>query len=310
MASEIAAASEAGLVTIIIVNTNTRDLVLGCIASIKRETKYRPYRIVVVDNGSTDGSVEALARDHSDVQVIRNPRNLGFGASNNLALGLPTCYFFLLNPDTILRNDAISMFAQYFAQHERERLGVVGSYLLSDSGDDAYSFGPPLTYRLILKELAFKVGGLVVNPFRLKSRNATERTVRRVATVVGAAMFLRGELIREVGVFDQRFFMYHEEADHQKRIRRAGYRNVIIPGPQIVHLEGRSFAKAPNRRRIMVQTSHVAFVRKWYGLLVYPFKMCMLVLLLLNLTVDLFARQYGVRENWRYFYMVFRERYR
>lgn len=299
------------MVTIVIVSYNTRQLLLECIDSIRRTTRYPDYRIVVVDNGSIDGSLDAVSAI-PEVMIIRNGRNRGFGAANNVALGASGDYFLLLNPDTVVMNDIVAEFVQFYEHSGSARIGVVGAYLMSPSGGEAYSFGSRLTLRLILRELAMKVAGMVLSRVRRKRaerRAPLERVHRRVDTVVGAAMFVAREVIQQVGGFDERFFMYHEEADWQRRMRAAGYSNHVIPGPAIVHKEGKS-AESSNRRRIMVQTSHLVYVRKWYGLLVYPFKVCLLTLLVLNMVVDLFKRDFGFIENWHYLSAVAREQYR
>jgi len=299
------------VVTIVIVSYNTRQLLLECIESITRATKYPSYRIVVVDNGSTDGSPEAV-KHVPNTSVICNRQNLGFGAANNVALNAESDFFLLLNPDTILVNDAVTEFVSFYEKQANARIGVVGAYLTDARGEVVHSFGAQLSIGLILRELVMKLGGMVLNRYRRRraaARKPVDRIVRKVDTVVGAAMFVSEGAIRRVGGFDERYFMYHEEADWQKRMRMAGYLNYVIPGPAIIHKEGKS-STSSNARRIMVQTSHCVYVKKWYGALAYPFKLCQSVLLLLNLIVDLFKRDYGVRENWRYFSKVLLEQYR
>ena len=299
------------MVTIVIVSYNTRQLLLECIESIRRVTKYPSYRIVVVDNGSTDGSPDAV-KHAPNTSVIYNRQNLGFGGANNVALNAESDFFLLLNPDTILVNDAVTEFVRFYESHGNARTGVMGAYLTDALGREAHSFAPQLSIGLILRELVMKLGGMVLSRYRRRraaARKPLDRIVRKVDTVVGAAMFVSEGAIRRVGGFDERYFMYHEEADWQRNLRRHGYTNLLIPGPSIVHKEGQS-SKSVNRRRIMVQTSHVVYVRKWYGLLVYPFKLCLLTLLFVNMVVDLFKMDFGLAQNWHYLISVAREKYR
>ena len=299
------------MVTIVIVSFNTRKLLLECIDSISRVTVYPQYHIVVVDNGSVDGTPEALAEsDHTT--VIVNSRNLGFGAANNAAFKSRSDYFLLLNPDTILMNDVVSQFVRHSEEHRTARLGVVGAYLTDAEGRDAHSFSKQLSPSLILREQVMKLGGMVLSRMRrgrAARRQPHDRAAMRVDTVVGAAMFVSAEAIHRVGGFDEQYFMYHEEADLQRTLRMLGYANFVIPGPSIVHIEGQS-SKSANRRRIMVHTSHLRYVRKWYGAVVYPFKLCLLFLLIANVVIDVFKRDYPFAENWHYVISVARERYR
>ena len=121
-------------VSIIIVNYNTKDFLKNCLDSIYKHTTDIKYEIIVSDNGSTDGSLEMLSADYPKVRVVVNGKNLGFGAANNRALDVAKGkYIFYLNSDTLLLNNAVKLFYDYFEAHENENLGAIGANLLDET---------------------------------------------------------------------------------------------------------------------------------------------------------------------------------
>ena len=128
--------------SIIIVNYNTRDFLKTCLNSIFEQTHDIEYEIIVSDNGSTDGSLEMLAKDFPTVHVIANGQNLGFGAANNRGLDIAKGkYIFYLNSDTILLNNAPKLFYDYFEAHSNEKLGAIGGMLLDSNKRFIHSGG-------------------------------------------------------------------------------------------------------------------------------------------------------------------------
>ncbi len=131
-------------VSIIIVNYNTKELIKNCINSIYENTKDIDFEIIVSDNGSTDGSVEMLKNDFPNVILIENNANLGFGKANNNGLKVAKGeYIFYLNSDTVLLNNAVKMFYDYWEQNlQKDKIGALGANLLNEklkithSGED------------------------------------------------------------------------------------------------------------------------------------------------------------------------------
>lgn len=226
-------------VSIIIVNYNTKRLTDNCIKSIEEKTKDVDYEIILVDNCSTDGSKEMFASD-ARIRYIYNNENLGFGRANNLGAQYARGkYVFLLNSDTILCNDAVSML-----YHAMETLpldvGCLGTMLLDSDGNLGLSYGRFPCLKSSLRHLAFNA--FHVNPKREKYFNYLKTSFKNgiidVDYITGADVFIRRDVVEKCGLFNPVFFMYYEETEMQKRYASNGFRRCILDGPRIIHLEG------------------------------------------------------------------------
>ena len=237
-------------VSIIIVNYNTRQLIKDCINSIYAQTKDISFEVIVSDNGSTDGSIEMLKQDFPQIILIENNANLGFGAANNKGLAIANGkYIFYLNSDTILLNNAVKYFFDYWEHNgEKENLGALGCNLVNKDGEYSHSYGTFLNldeelyntfhqlygiYKLSLKLLLFKQ--ITYSPPK-----HSEKYIGNVDVVIGADLFLKND---ENARYDERYFMYHEEQDLQFQLAKQGKIRRIIDEPRIVHLEGKSSEK-------------------------------------------------------------------
>ena len=141
-------------VSIIIVNYNTKDLLQTCISSVIEHTKEISYEIIVSDNGSKDKSIEMLKKEFPQVILIENNRNLGFGAANNVAVKTAKGkYIFYLNSDTILLNNAVKMFFDFWEKANIENIGVLGAQLLNAEHQQVQSWGKYPTSLGTLKAL-------------------------------------------------------------------------------------------------------------------------------------------------------------
>lgn len=243
-------------VSIVIVNYNTFQLVFDCIKSILKHTAELEYEIIVVDNASEDGSPELIAKHFPDIVLIRSKNNLGFGKANNIgasrAKGL---YLFFLNSDTVLLNNAIKIFHDYF-NRSGQKLGCIGGLLLDQNMlvNGAGGKFPQLKSYLIDR---IKI---LLNKLFADNTNR-DHFEKGVDYVLGADMFMSRAVFFEAGTFDERFFMYYEESDLQLRIYKLGYLIKIIDGPQILHLEGKS-SNPSIKRTIMVQSSALKYYKK------------------------------------------------
>ena len=144
-------------VSIIIVNYNTKQLLADCLNSIYEQTKDINFEVIVSDNGSKDGSIEMLKADFPQVILIENNANLGFGAANNRGLAIAKGkYIFYLNSDTILLNNAVKYFFDYFEENgDKENIGALGGNLLNTQGyttDSGGTFFWKTSFRIFLKE--------------------------------------------------------------------------------------------------------------------------------------------------------------
>ena len=223
-------------VSIIIVNYNTLHVLKPCLDSITEQTIGIDYEIIVVDNGSTDGSKDALTEDKRIV-FIPTGENLGFGRANNKGLEQAKGkYIFFLNSDTLLKNNAIKMLYD-FAEHYQGRLGALGCILEDRQGNRIHSYGkfPKMSddFRKFLWVPILK--GLHL--YRQPVINYPEQWMK-VDYITGADLFVSRQVLDECGAFHPAFFMYYEESEMEHRFKVHGYDNVILNGPRIVHLEG------------------------------------------------------------------------
>jgi GT2 family glycosyltransferase len=233
--NEAAAMAKPLSVWIVILNWNGLADTLACLESLQH-LHYAERRVVVVDNGSTDGSVAALRRAAPPpaIEIIEAGRTLGSAGGNNLgiryALDRGADFILVLNNDTTvaprLLNELVGAAEQHpeaacfgpwvFYMHDRHRLWWAGTVWSSES-------------------LAFTWPG----KGRLASEVSVERTT--VDIIIGAALFFRASLPRQIGLLDERFFLVHEESDWCCRARRAGFGCMTVPTAQVWHKVGPSF---------------------------------------------------------------------
>jgi N-acetylglucosaminyl-diphospho-decaprenol L-rhamnosyltransferase len=218
--------------SIVIVSFNARADLVRCLASLHDAPPSRPHEIVVVDNGSADGSADA-ARRWPDVKVIETSENLGFSRGNNVGIRASDgTNLLLLNSDTIVPPRAIDTLLSQLDRHSD--VAVVGPRLVDGTGRAELSFGA------------------MVGPFaqlRQKqiARGDVETLTRREQYpdwVTGACLLVRRADADAVGLLDERYFMYLEDVDFCAAIRARGRRILFAPGVAVTHLRGRS---APSR---------------------------------------------------------------
>lgn len=228
--------------SILVVSYNTRELTLECLRSVHRETHDCSFEVLVVDNGSQDGSAEAVRRELPGVRVFALDENLGFAAANNLAADHATGeYLLLLNPDTVVLDSAIDRLLEF--ARERPEAGIWGGRTVFADG----SLNPASCWRRITLWSTFcEVTGLS-SLFRRSAFFDPESmgrwprdSVREVDIVSGCFFLIRADHWRRLGGFDPGFFMYGEEADLCLRARRVGLRPCITPAATIVHHGGAS----------------------------------------------------------------------
>lgn len=223
-------------VSIIIVNYNTLHVLQPCIDSIVEHTTGVDYEVIVVDNGSTDGSADAMA---SDKRILWVPtgENLGFGRANNVGLQHAGGeYVFFLNSDTLLRNNAIGMMLD-FARSYEGRLGALGCILEDRQGQPIHSYGRFPRMRDDFTKLIWTPIKKALHLYRQQPTPLPDHYMA-VEYVTGADLMVKREVIDRCGAFHPAFFMYCEEAEMEYRFKQKGYENILLRGPRIVHLEG------------------------------------------------------------------------
>jgi len=254
--------------SVIVVSFNTRDLTLKCLESAYSDLQSCGFvfQIIVVDNASTDGSANAIGLRFPAIQVINNSTNAGFGAANNIGMKVATGRFFiLLNSDAFLHAGACrSMVDHLFNEPE---VGVVGPQLLNADGSlqrSCFPFPSPVrawVENLFLAKLFSHRHRL--GDFRKWNHDSTES----VPWVVGACMAVRRDAYVKAGGFDERFFMYAEETDWQKRIRGHGFDVQFTPHAKVTHLGGSSGASDRSQTNHQFFASLDAYEEKHHGFL-------------------------------------------
>ncbi len=230
-------------VSVIIVNYRTSSLTLDCIRSLFEHTEGVSFEVVVVDNHSGDGISSLLRATFGKlVRCVELPENVGFGRANNAGFSQAGGrYFFCLNPDTLLLNNALKILVDYLDAHPR--VAACGGNLYG------YDLRPALSYRRLFPGLEWEFHELTLHKLEPLFRGKSWRfnygaTSRRVAYVTGADLMLRREAVEQLGGFSPAFFMYYEETDLCRRLHKAGYEVHSVPEACIQHLEGQSFAAA------------------------------------------------------------------
>lgn len=222
-------------VSVIIVNYNTRDLTLQCLDSLYRYTTGISFEVIVVDNNSSDGSVASIRKHYPQVLLIAHTENAGFGRGNNIGiLQAKGKYLFLLNSDCILCNNAVGIFFKYMENCD-PAIGAIGTLLINGEGKTGHSYGYFSTFGRIIKQHGLEY---IHKLFPKQKKAIHPKPPFEVEYIIGADIFVRKSVLDSIGLFDDRFFMYSEENELQYRMFLAGYRRVIIAGPEIIHLEG------------------------------------------------------------------------
>jgi len=267
---------------IVIVSWNVRGLLEACLTSVYESLKTSNLnrKVWVVDNASTDGSAEMVRERFPQARLMANETNVGFAAANNQALqamGFPSTerhelprYVLLLNPDTEVLDDALTTMVRFL--DDNPHAGVAGAKLLYPDGrlhHSAFAFPTlaqafldffPLHYRLLNSRLNGRY------PRRLYERGEPFP----IDHPLGAALMARGEAIQEVGLLDERFFIYCEEIDWCMRIKKAGWGIYCVPRAEVVHhvaestgqVRGQMFA-ALWRSRYLLFEKHYSHFYQW-----------------------------------------------
>lgn len=264
---------------IIIVNWNTRDLLRRCLATVYASVGDFSYEVVVVDNGSTDDSAAMVRDEFPRVTLISGHGNVGYPQGNNIGLrakgfgeengratgGDHPRWALLLNPDTELPPDALQRVLNY--AEADPRIGVLGPRLYMRDGklDPACRRSFP-TPKISLWRMT-GLSKLFPNSPRFGRYNLTfldEYETYEVDSVVGAFMLVRGAAIEQVGLMDERFFMYGEDLDWCKRIKEAGYSVVYYPEVEVLHVK-RAASRQSKRAQFEFYRAMLLFYRKHYA---------------------------------------------
>lgn len=248
-------------VAVIIVNFNTRDETIESVRSLIEATT-RPLEIVVVDNGSVDGSADALRKRFPAIAVVEAGANLGFAAGVNLGVAHSTApWVLLLNPDTVVLDGAVDAITRFAEQHPHH--GVYGGRTLRPDGttDPSSCWGAMTPWSLTSFALGLSTAFKRSRVFDPESLGRWERdTVREVPVITGCLLLVSRSNWDRLGGMDERFFLYGEDAELSARALRSGLRPVIVPDAVIVHAVGGSTSSS-GRKMSMVMAGKVTVLR-------------------------------------------------
>lgn len=245
----------------VILNTNRRDDTLEVLASLEEST-YNNHSVIVLDNASTDGSVDAIQKKYPHVEIIGLTQNLGYAGNNNVGIEIAIAkgadWVFVLNEDTILAEDCLKRLVEI--GESDSSIGIVG----------------PLVYHHSEPDVIQSAGGSLGPNWQSQHLGQNERDIGQfqypqdVEWISGCAIMVRRTAIERVGALDARFFYYWEETEWCLRTRRDGWRVVFVPQAKLWH-KGvqRDYQPSPSvtyystRNRLLMLAKHRAPIRVW-----------------------------------------------
>lgn len=238
------------VVSIVIITMNTKDLLSGLLNSIEADLSFRRSisEVILVDNGSSDGTDELVADRFPWAIHIKNAENRGFAAAVNIGCRYATGEFvFLLNSDTRLIPGEAEKMLKYTKCDNS--VGIVGPQLVYEDMklQRSSALSPTFTREL----------------FHRRKRPATSEP-HEVETLIGAAMMIRRKLLDDLGGFDERFFFFLEETDFCIQARQRGYKIVLFPETHLIHLQGKTVGRNWVKGRIEYSISLYKFLKKYH----------------------------------------------
>jgi GT2 family glycosyltransferase len=263
-------------VSIIIVTYNSKKYLIDCLNSILLSQTKSIYEIIVIDNDSNDDTSEVVPSQFKNVKFIHNRINNGFAFANNQGIvEAKGKYLFLLNPDTLILDNAIDIMVEFLESNENA--GACGCKVLNDDGSLQPSF---FGFPTLVKEIGhlFRLDRMrwliqLLKSYKwlrtlartnLSTLSAAD-TVMEVDYLLGACLMMKTSVIEKVGPLDDKIFMYIEDTEMCYRIKANGYRVYYIPHGKIVHFGGKSSATNDQHMLMEYTRSRLYFYRKCYG---------------------------------------------
>jgi N-acetylglucosaminyl-diphospho-decaprenol L-rhamnosyltransferase len=257
------------VVDVIIVNWNAGSRLRDCLTALSgsRREGYTLGRVVVVDNASTDGSSNGLNFPALPLSTIQNCTNRGFAAAcNQAAAGSGADYLLFLNPDTKIHDDTLAKSVQFMESPENSRIGILGVQLLDENCRVRRHCSRFLSTRYFI-HMMFGLNRLSPTRFPCHMYDEWDHLQsRRIEHVMGAYFFIRHLLFKEVGGFDERFFVYFEDVDLSLRAVQAGWSSYYLAEAQCYHACGGSSQQVKARRLFYVLQSRILYGFKNFGI--------------------------------------------
>jgi len=245
-------------ISVVIVNWNTKDLLLESLASVYDTIKGITFEVWVVDNASSDDSVPVANNKFPKVNYIENNRNLGFAAANNIAFReMKGRYALLLNTDAILLDGAVEELF-YYMEANPDSGTSCGQLLNTDNSKQNSIANFPTILSLVSNETLLRI----LFPKRYPSKRREYSSPVEIESCIGACMMVRKEAMDIVGFFDEKYFFFFEETDWAYRMNQKGWKVCFVPASKIIHAQGKS-AGPSAKSRIMFYRSRYIYFKKW-----------------------------------------------
>jgi GT2 family glycosyltransferase len=281
-------------ISFVIVNWNTRALLLQCLSSIYQTAAGMDCEVWLVDNASSDGSVEAARTVYPEIHVIENTRNLGFAAANNLAFAqMRGRYAVLINTDAQLREGAILNLFDFMEATPEASMAC--GQLLNEDGSKQNSISPfPTLLSLVSNETLLRI----LFPQRYPSKRKYYANPIAVDSCIGACIMVRKHAMDRIGFLDERYFFFLEETDWAYRMKRAGWKVYFVPAAEIFHAQGKTVGGGI-AARILFYRSRYQFFEKWHKKAYFLARLFAFSRLLVNTLLNLSAVGFTLGLNRR-----------
>lgn len=236
----------------IVLNFNSKEHIVKCLRSLS-QLSIKNFKPIIVDNNSTDGSVEMVKKQFRKIKIIQNKNNLGYAKGNNLgikyALKNNADYIFLLNPDTTLENNAINELL--YAMEANARIGIAGPKIYTKNGR-IWSCGGEIDKKRY-------TGGLI--GFGGKDHGQYDQEAE-VGFISGTAMFIRRVVFEKVGLLPHDYFLYYEDVDFCLKAKQAGFKIYLIPHSIAYHDWSSAVGKKSPMKEYFMARNHFLFLEK------------------------------------------------
>ena len=244
--------------SIVLVCWNNKAYLDPCLRSLYESGMRNSFDVIVVDNGSTDGSQQMLAEKYPEVRIIQNDSNVGLGKASNQGINATDGrYVLLLNNDTIVNGPSFDEMVDFLDQNPK--VGAVGGKILNEDGTVQSCYNDFSTLREEFL-IATRLGEMIYPGYPAVVDDDETRSVDWLSS---ACLMVRRTTLDQIGLLDEGYFIYGDEADLQYRIKKAGWEVYYLPQATIIHFGGRSMDRW--KRRKMVYRGKMLFYRKHYG---------------------------------------------
>ncbi len=246
--------------TLVIVSFNTRDILFRCLGSIKKHTQEISYEVIVVDNASEDGTVNAVVELFPEVVVIANEDNRGFSAANNQGIVASRGKkIALLNPDTLLTENSFKKIIDFLERHSD--FSILGAGIVDENNQPC----PVRLWEDRPQDAAMKILGKYDPANELKRMGP--KLAREAKVISGCCFVMTRDLVESIGLMDENYFLYNEEDDLCRRARKNGKKICFYPETSVQHLLGQSTHQDRHRKKVIMEAyqSNLYFYSKYYS---------------------------------------------